>query len=202
MSGDKTLTIHTDGGARGNPGPAAFAYVIKTPNGTIIEEAGCLGKMTNNQAEYLALIRALEHGAKLGTDHHVRALSDSELMVKQMNGEYRVKNEELRELYQQAQKLRRQFASFQIRHIPRNQNNHADRLYNEALDGKRKQGQSKPATETASDKGSDANYWLKGKAVDCLKEAALRWSRGNPNDPDPAEVLEKLWPLIEAFEQE
>ncbi|MFL5244422.1 MAG: ribonuclease HI family protein [Gemmataceae bacterium] len=202
MSGDKTLTIYTDGGARGNPGPAAFAYVIKSPDGTIIEQAGCLGKMTNNQAEYLALVRALEHGVRLGTDHHVRVLSDSELMVKQLNGEYRVKNEDLRELYQQAQKLRRQFASFQIRHIPRNQNSHADRLYNEALDGKQKLGKlRKPATEAAPDLNTEANNWLKEKAVDCLKKAALAWSRGDPNDPDPAAVLEKLWPLIEAYEQ-
>src|SRR6266478_648901 len=70
------LAIHTDGGARGNPGPAAFAYVIDLPDGTQIEEAGCLGKMTNNQAEYIALIRALEHALLLGLHHRLLIHSD------------------------------------------------------------------------------------------------------------------------------
>src|SRR5215472_8010705 len=76
------LTIHTDGAARGNPGPAAFAYVIARDGAPPIEERGCLGRMTNNQAEYTALVRGLEHAARLGTAHHVHILSDSELMLK------------------------------------------------------------------------------------------------------------------------
>src|SRR5207253_4288729 len=90
------LTIHTDGAARGNPGPAAYAYVIAREGQPPVEEAGLLGETTNNQAEYIALVKALAHALDLGAQHRVVVHSDSELMVKQLNGEYRVKNEELR----------------------------------------------------------------------------------------------------------
>src|SRR5262249_20764158 len=138
MSHPPTLRIHTDGASRGNPGAAAYAYVITPEGAAPIEEAGCLGEMTNNQAEYTALIRALEHALELGAHHHLMIHSDSELLVKQMNGEYRVKNEELRGLYQDALKLRKQFTGgVTIRHVRRSQNSRADELCNEALDGKR-----------------------------------------------------------------
>src|SRR5438105_2385131 len=99
------LTIHTDGASRGNPGDAAFAYVISCDGVPPIEEAGCLGELTNNQAEYTALVRALEHTVRLGNGQPVIVHSDSELMVKQMRGEYKVKNDDLRELYNQARRL-------------------------------------------------------------------------------------------------
>src|SRR5262245_26592008 len=200
MSGGKTLTVHTDGGARGNPGPAAFAYVIEGA-GSAIEEAGVLGKMTNNQAEYIALIKALEHCARLGTDHHIHVLSDSELMVKQLNGQYRVKNEGLRPYYEQAQERRRKFASFVIKHVRREHNKRADQLYNEALDGKRSFGQ--PASiggATTSSKGHDADTFLREKALQCLTDAAKKWSTGDPTDPDPSAVLVHLFGIIEALE--
>jgi ribonuclease HI len=131
------LTVYTDGASRGNPGDAAFAYVIRRDSQPVIEKAECLGQMTNNQAEYIALIRALEHALELGPQHRVILHSDSELMVKQMNGEYRVKNEELRGLYEQACGLRRRFEGpVTIRHVRREQNKRADQLCNEALDGK------------------------------------------------------------------
>src|SRR5262249_4541615 len=138
MSHPPTLRIHTDGASRGNPGAAAYAYVI-TPDGAApVEEAGCLGEMTNNQAEYTALVRALEHALELGPHHHLMVHSDSELLVKQMNGQYRVKNEELRGLYEEAQELRKRFTGgVTIRHVRRSQNSRADELCNEALDGKR-----------------------------------------------------------------
>src|SRR4051812_12032488 len=82
------LTIHTDGASRGNPGAAAYAYIIERDDGDVIEEAGLLGDVTNNQAEYAALVRSLRHALELGVDHSVVVNSDSELMVKQMNGEY------------------------------------------------------------------------------------------------------------------
>src|SRR6516162_7645488 len=123
------LTIHIDGAARGNPGPAAFAYVISRPGEADIEEKGCLGKATNNVAEYTALVRALEHAAQLGGDD-VRVRSDSELLVKQMNGEYRVKNLDLRSLYLQAKELTRRFKRVSILHIPRAENSRADDLCN------------------------------------------------------------------------
>jgi ribonuclease HI len=132
------LIIYTDGASRGNPGEAAFAYVINRDGQPPIEEADRLGQMTNNQAEYTALIRALEHSLELGTHHRVIVHSDSELLVKQMNGEYRVKNEDLRGLYEQACALRQRFEGpVTIRHVRREQNRRADQLCNEALDGKR-----------------------------------------------------------------
>lgn len=132
------LTIYTDGASRGNPGEAAFAYVINRDDQPTIEGAGRLGQMTNNQAEYTALVRALEHALELGPQHRLLVHSDSELMVKQMNGEYRVKNEDLRDLYEQACALRRRFEGpVTIQHVRREQNKRADQLCNEALDGKR-----------------------------------------------------------------
>src|SRR6516165_4714744 len=94
------LTIHTDGASRGNPGKAAFAYIIERHGGDLIEEAGCLGELTNNQAEYEALVRALHHALELGTGHSIQLNSDSELLIKQMKGEYRVKNHDLLPLYE------------------------------------------------------------------------------------------------------
>jgi ribonuclease HI len=139
MAESVVLTIHTDGASRGNPGDAAFAYVIARDGQPPIEEADCLGQMTNNQAEYTALVRALEHALELGPHHRVILHSDSELMVKQMNGEYRVKNGELRELYEEARALCARFdGPVTIRHVRRERNKRADELCNEALDGKRR----------------------------------------------------------------
>jgi ribonuclease HI/probable phosphoglycerate mutase len=130
------LTIHTDGASRGNPGAAAFAYVISRTGQAPIESAGCLGKMTNNQAEYTALVRALEHALRLGADHRILVKSDSELMVKQMRGEYKVKNEELRGLYDEARQLAWRFnGNVTFQHVRREQNKRTDQLCNEALDG-------------------------------------------------------------------
>ncbi|GEM_PF-894101 len=132
------LTIHTDGASRGNPGPAAFAYVIARDGEEPIEEAGKLGRMTNNQAEYLALVRALEHALELGAHHRVVVHSDSELLVKQMKGEYRVKNADLRDLYDEASALCGRFnESVDFCHVRREDNRRADALGNEALDGLR-----------------------------------------------------------------
>src|SRR5262249_39753920 len=147
------LTIYTDGASRGNPGAAAYAYVIQRDGLPAIEEAGCLGQMTNNQAEYTALVRALEHALELGPGHSVLVHSDSELMVKQMRGEYRVKKEALRALYDQAQGLTRQFQGrVTFRHVRRAQNVRADELCNEALDGHRqptRRGTPAPAPAAA-----------------------------------------------------
>jgi ribonuclease HI len=200
-----TLSIHTDGAARGNPGPAAFAYVIELPDGTTIEEAGKLGRMTNNQAEYLGLVRALEHALLLGEHHRLLIHSDSELMVKQMSGEYRVKNEELRGYYEQAQKLRARFPSVLIRHVRRAQNSHADRLCNEALDGRRspqhepalraEQG-LRPAEPAAAALPKSETSSVHSKAVACLRAAAVSWAKGDPTDPPPAEVWKQLRELM------
>ena len=191
MSEAGVLTINTDGGARGNPGPAAFAYVIVQEGAAPIEEAGCLGRMTNNQAEYTALIRALEHAVRLGTERRLVIQSDSELLVKQMKGEYRVKDEGLRPLYEQACRLRERFPSVTIRHVPRAQNTWADRLYNQALDGRC----AKPSV--GGHKESARESAIQAEAVECLRAAATAWARGNAKQPTPEQVWEQLWSIIE-----
>ncbi len=132
----KTLSvlINIDGGARGNPGPAGAGVIIKTADdGTVIFEGGFfLGKATNNVAEYHGLLEGLAAADKLQADV-VEVLSDSELMVRQMNGQYRVKNAGLKPLYERACRLRDKFSSFTIRHIPREQNKAADKLVNQAI---------------------------------------------------------------------
>ena len=126
--------LSTDGGARGNPGPAAFGYVLEADDGTVLDARGeAIGVATNNVAEYRALIAGLEKAVALGVDE-LEVVSDSELMVKQMRGEYRVKNEALRELSTQAVRLGRQLASVTYTAVRREHNELADRLVNEALD--------------------------------------------------------------------
>jgi ribonuclease HI len=126
--------LFTDGGARGNPGPAAFAYVLETEDGTVLAAHGeKIGVATNNVAEYRGLVAGLAKAVELALAE-IEVVSDSELLVKQMRGEYRVKNEALLELSQQAARLARQLGSVEYRHVRRAQNELADRLVNEALD--------------------------------------------------------------------
>jgi probable phosphoglycerate mutase len=126
--------LSTDGGARGNPGPAAFGYVLEADDGTLLAAHGeTIGVATNNVAEYSALIAGLEKALELGVDE-VEVVSDSELMVKQMRGEYRVKNEALRELSLRAAALARRIGSVSYTAVRREHNELADRLVNEALD--------------------------------------------------------------------
>lgn len=129
-----SVIIHVDGAARGNPGPAAYGYVIRAEGFPDLCGNGVIGQATNNVAEYTGLIKALTKALELGaTQAHVR--SDSELMVRQMRGEYRVKNEGLQPLYQQAQELVRQLGDVTFEHVYREDNTEADRLCNEALAG-------------------------------------------------------------------
>jgi ribonuclease HI len=126
--------LSTDGGARGNPGPAAFAYVLEADDGTVLAAHGeTIGVATNNVAEYRGLIAGLEKARELGVGE-VEVVSDSELMVKQMLGEYRVKNEALRELSLRAGRLAREIGSVTYTAVRREHNELADRLVNEALD--------------------------------------------------------------------
>jgi ribonuclease HI len=126
--------LSTDGGARGNPGPAAYAYVLEAPDGTVLAAHGeAIGVATNNVAEYRALVAGLEKAAELGVSD-LEVISDSELMVKQMRGEYRVKNEALRDLSQRASRLARDVGSVTYTAVRREQNKLADQLVNEALD--------------------------------------------------------------------
>jgi ribonuclease HI len=128
------LRLHTDGGARGNPGPAAFAYVLEADDGTVLAAHGeTIGVATNNVAEYRGLVAGLAKAVELGVPE-VEVVSDSELLVKQMLGEYKVKNEALRELSLEAARLARKLDSVEYRHVRRAHNELADRLVNEALD--------------------------------------------------------------------
>jgi ribonuclease HI len=126
--------LSTDGGARGNPGPAAYGYVLETEDGTVLAAHGeAIGQATNNVAEYRALLAGLEKALEFGVDE-VEVVSDSELVVKQMRGEYKVKNEALRELSLEAARLGRQLRSVSYTAVRREHNELADRLVNEALD--------------------------------------------------------------------
>jgi probable phosphoglycerate mutase len=126
--------LSTDGGARGNPGPAAFGYVLEAEDGTVLAAHGeTIGIATNNVAEYRALIAGLEKAVEVGVDQ-LEVVSDSELLVKQMKGEYRVKNENLRPLAVQASRLARQVGRVRWTSVRREHNELADRLVNEALD--------------------------------------------------------------------
>lgn len=129
----KRLTIYTDGASKGNPGPAAIGVVIEDESGQVINQISRrIGEATNNRAEYLALIAGVEEAARLGAEH-VEVRSDSELLVRQIAGQYRVKNPELKRLFEQVQRLIRKFQSFSIVHIPRGQNKAADALSRRAL---------------------------------------------------------------------
>jgi ribonuclease HI len=126
--------LSTDGGARGNPGPAAYGYVLEAEDGTVLDARGeTIGIATNNVAEYRALIAGLEKAVELGVDE-LEAVSDSELLVKQMQGEYRVKNEALRELNDEANFLERKLGRVRYKAVRREHNELADKLVNEALD--------------------------------------------------------------------
>ncbi len=131
----KRAMIFTDGAARGNPGPASIGVTIKDEQGKLIASVSqCIGTKTNNQAEYMAIITALEKAVSLGV-RQVDLYSDSELVVRQINGRYRVKNVGLKPLYQRAKLLQSSLEGFTITHIPREQNAEADSLANKALNG-------------------------------------------------------------------
>jgi len=132
----RTLVLHVDGGARGNPGPAAIGVVISDADGQVVEElAETIGVATNNVAEYRALLRGLERAAALGAGE-VRIVNDSELVARQLTGAYKVKHPAMRPLYEQAIAALAAFARWQIRSVPRAQNAHADALVNRALDAR------------------------------------------------------------------
>lgn len=131
------LVIHVDGGARGNPGPAAAGAVLSTPDGEVVDEATeFLGVQTNNVAEYKGLLLGLARAHALGADE-VEVVNDSELIAKQVNGLYKVKHEAMKPLHRESLAALSQFAKWKIRSVPRAQNKAADALVNQALDAHR-----------------------------------------------------------------
>jgi ribonuclease HI len=154
------IVAYCDGGSRGNPGPAGFGVYIQDSTGKVLAELSqYLGSHTNNFAEYSALLAALEfaitHGHK-----SLRVISDSELMVKQMKGQYRVNSPELRPLYEEARRRIPQLDHFQIQHVLREKNRHADRLANLAMD--RGMGRAPAASLTPAPSASAKPVMLRG----------------------------------------
>jgi ribonuclease HI len=129
------LRVHVDGGARGNPGPAAIAAVVSDPDGGVLEERGeRIGEATNNVAEYRALLLGIERARELGASE-LELVGDSELVVRQVRGEYKVKDAGLKPLHANVMRALADFDSWSISHVRREQNAEADRLVNEVLNG-------------------------------------------------------------------
>jgi ribonuclease HI len=205
-----TATMHIDGASRGNPGKAAYAVVLARPGEPVVEEADTIGTASNNVAEYTALVEGLALAAELGV-RKLHVYSDSELMVKQMNGEYKVKNEDLRTLYDEACRLRKQFEKVTITHVRREQNTRADAIGNDALDGKpRKRGQ--PFVESFIDavapapgaapkprqpKANVGDSTVREDALQCLGDAARHWAEKGLTGLPPEAVWEQLWSLLD-----
>jgi probable phosphoglycerate mutase len=155
MDASAAHTAHVDGGARGNPGPAGFGVVIHDPHGKKVAELSqYLGHHTNNYAEYNGLLAALRYAIAHGIQA-LKVVSDSELMVRQMKGIYKVRHPELRKLHEEAQHLTAQIEYVDIRHALREHNQTADRLANMAMDrGKNSpRGESEPHLNTAAPRG-------------------------------------------------
>jgi ribonuclease HI len=205
-------TMHIDGAARGNPGPAAYAVVLARPGLPVVEEADAIGNATNNVAEYTALLEGLRLAAELGVKR-LAVFSDSELMVKQMNGIYRVKNQELLELYREAKARSLQFEQLTLTHVRREHNKRADEIGNEALDGKpRKRGAAPELKEPDEDapprlekSSAPAHNTVPGPsdarvredALMILRSAAEAWGSGGIEALPIDAVWEQLWFLLE-----
>jgi ribonuclease HI len=154
---DDFIVAHLDGGARGNPGPAGYGAVIEDAAGRRIAELSeYLGVQTNNFAEYSALLAALEYAVKHG-HKAVKAISDSELLVKQMRGEYKVRNESLQQMAHEAHSLISKLDAFHIRHVLRGNNREADRLANEAMDRGTGRKKEPPAAQPPAEAPREVN---------------------------------------------
>lgn len=193
----RAFTVNIDGASRGNPGPAAYAFVISHDGAPLLEESACLGSTTNNLAEYTSLVRALERSLELGAQSlHIR--SDSELLVKQIKGEYRIKNENLKPLYDQAKDLMAQLDHVRIEHVRREHNREADRLCNEALDGRPTNlaGIQLPKPEKKSPKSSPIHK-AREEAIACLNDALDRSADADETTPTAEALWDQLWQILQ-----
>jgi probable phosphoglycerate mutase len=164
---------YVDGASRGNPGPAAYGVVIRRPDGRIVFELGkYLGQTTNNVAEYFALMTALDYAASHAIAK-LRVRSDSELLVRQMQGHYKVRSSTLRPLHEQARRLASSLAYFSLEHVPREQNREADRLANQALD----RAEGKSTAESMAAKSE-------------RRTVRARWSHGALHPAEPLDLDE------------
>lgn len=167
-----------DGGSRGNPGPASYGVVIRDPRGEVVARlTKYIGRSTNNVAEYYGLIAALDYAQQ----HGIRALrveSDSELLVRQMRGQYKVKSAELRPLFERARKMAQGFASFRIDHVYREKNAEADALANEALD------------ETAGGGNSSSPLKASAPAKNEVRRVRARYANGVLQLREPLDLAE------------
>ena len=174
-----------DGGSRGNPGPAAYGVVIRDPRGEIVARLKkYIGRTTNNVAEYYGLIAALDYAQS----NSIRALqveSDSELLVKQMRGQYKVKSADLQPLFERAKKMSQSFASFQIRHVYREQNREADALANEAMD---EVSRARPTPENGKAKMASRNSTPPAIKVRARFRSGVLYPLEDIDLPDGAEV--------------
>jgi ribonuclease HI len=208
---NNTATMHIDGAARGNPGPAAYAIVLARPGLPVVEEADIIGNATNNVAEYTALIEGLQLATELGVKQ-LAVFSDSELMVKQMKGEYRVKSPELLELFLEAKRLAAGFEKLTLSHVRREQNARADAIGNDALDGKpRKRGSASLAFEESEEhprekehrsspqreSGTPSDARVREDALTILRSAAEEWANRGVGAVPVAAVWEQLWSVLE-----
>jgi ribonuclease HI len=204
----ETATMHIDGASRGNPGPAAYAVVLARPGHPVLEEAETIGKATNNVAEYTALVEGLTLATELGV-RKLSVFSDSELMVKQIKGEYRVKNQELLDLYTEARKLIGGLEAFQITHVRREQNSRADAIGNDALDGKpRRRGDPDPEIDNAPKPTSrspehaqrdhpPSDARVREDALSILRSTAEAWASRGLDAVPVEDVWEQLWSVME-----
>jgi ribonuclease HI len=173
-----------DGGSRGNPGPASYGVVIRDQRGEVVARLKkYIGRTTNNVAEYYALIAALDYAQS----HNVRALrvaSDSELLVKQMRGQYKVKSAELRPLHERATKMAQAFESFGIEHVYREQNSEADAQANEAMD----EAEGRPPREAPSAPKSSSSKTLEPTRVNSQAPGPALTSKISAADIPPSKV--------------
>jgi ribonuclease HI len=194
-----TATVHIDGAARGNPGPAAWAFVLARPDGSVVERAELLGTATNNVAEYTALVEALDHAHQIGL-RRLDVFSDSELLVRQMNGDYRVKSPDLKQLYDEARSLMRHFDRVQFTHVRREFNRRADELCNERLDGQAKATKAAAKVAAPAKARQSAGVNLRERvdddAITSLRSAAQAWRAGT-SAPSPEQVWDQLWSILE-----